>query len=397
MNRVLLVDDEPNVVQGLTRMMRSVRDEYETRYALSGTEALRIMAEWPADVVVSDMRMPGMNGVELLNRIAAEYPEAVRLILSGHTDREVIMQSAVVAHQFLAKPCDAQTLVHTLRRAASVRALLQEPAIRNVVGRTMQLPCLSTTYDNLMAVLGTEGCSAADVADVVSKDLVLTAKVMQLVNSGFFGAARRVDSIVDAIACLGIEVIRALVATIEAFDGFRASFEEDQIRGVFHHSLRVAEYARSIAAFEGLSISDQEDALLAGMLHDIGKLVLARAYPDRYAEALLSDGQLWPDHGAEREAIGASQAEVGAYLLGLWGFQIHVVEAVAFHDRPDASQAPVFSLTTIIHAANVLAEAKSYFTDEAAARLDYDYLRCVRKLDAVNAWAALEPEVRYAA
>jgi YesN/AraC family two-component response regulator len=125
MNRVLLVDDEPNVVQGLTRMMRSVRDEYETRYALSGSEALRVMAEWPADVVVSDMRMPGMNGVELLNRVAAEYPEAVRLILSGHTDREVIMQSAVVAHQFLSKPCDAQTLVYTLRRAASVRALLR--------------------------------------------------------------------------------------------------------------------------------------------------------------------------------------------------------------------------------------------------------------------------------
>ncbi|MHB8635935.1 MAG: HDOD domain-containing protein [Fimbriimonadaceae bacterium] len=397
MNRVLLVDDEPNVVQGLTRMMRCVRDEYETRYALSGTEALRIMSEWPADVVVSDMRMPGMNGVELLNRIAGEYPEAVRLILSGYTDREVIMQSAVVAHQFLSKPCDAQTLVHTLRRAASVRSLLQEPAIRNAVGRTMQLPCLSSTYDNLMAVLGTQGCTATDVADVVSKDFVLTAKVMQLVNSGFFGAARRVDSIIDAITCLGIDVIRALVATIEAFDGFNATFADNQMTGVFHHSLRVAELSRSIAAFEGLPIADQEDALLAGMLHDIGKLVLARAYPERYAETLLGDCELWPDQALERYTIGASQAEVGAYLLGLWGFQIHVVEAVAFHDRPEACRAPVFSLTTIVHAANVLAEAPGESPLGASLRLDYEYLRCVGKLDQVRSWAGLDREKRHAA
>lgn len=397
MNRVLLVDDEPNIVQGLTRMMRCVRDEYETRYALSGAEALRIMAEWPADVVVSDMRMPGMNGVELLNRIAIEYPEAVRLILSGYTDREVIMQSAVVAHQFLSKPCDAQTLVHTLRRAASVRSLLKEPAIRHAVGRTMQLPCLSTTYDNLMVVLGTPDCTPADVAEVVSTDVVLTAKVMQLVNSGFFGVTRRVDSIVDAITCLGIDVVRALVATIEAFDGFKATFDDEQIRGVFHHSLRVAELARSIAAFEGLSLAEQEDALLAGMLHDIGKLVLARAYPERYSEAVLSDSELWPDQALERYTIGASQSEVGAYLLGLWGFQIHIVEAVAFHDRPDACRAPVFSLTTIIHAANVLADAPSDSPLQGSFRLDYEYLRCVSKLDQVNAWAGLKKGARDAA
>jgi putative nucleotidyltransferase with HDIG domain len=392
MNRVLLVDDEPNVVQGLTRMMRAVRDEYETRYALSGAEALRIMAEWPADVVISDMRMPGMNGVELLHKIAEDYPESVRLILSGHTDREVIMQSAVVAHQFLSKPCDTQTLVNTLRRAASVRTLLQDSAIRNMVGRTMQLPCLSTTYDTLMGVLSKSGCSATDVAEVVSKDVILTAKVMQLVNSGFFGASRRVDSVVEAITCLGIDVVRALVATVEAFDGFNATFDEDQVREVFHHSLHVGELARSIAAAEGLSVAEQEDALLAGMLHDIGKLVLAKAYPDRYAGERLTNGELWPDQALERYTIGASQAEVGAYLLGLWGFQNHIVEAVAFHDRPDACQAPVFSLTTILHAANVLAEAPADIF-----LLDHEYLRSVGKGDRVNVWSALDSEEKRAA
>ena len=208
MTRLLFVDDEPHVIEGLRRMMRRLRDQWEVHTALSGEEALRIMAETPADVVVSDMRMPHMNGVELLNRIARQYPEAVRLILSGHTDREVIMQSAIVAHQFLAKPCDAETLVNTLHRAKRVRELLSSPSIRDVVGRTMQLPCLSSTYEELMHVLGTEGSTVRDVAAVVAKDLILTARVMQLVNSSFFVKPRPMDSIVDAVSYLGLDVVR---------------------------------------------------------------------------------------------------------------------------------------------------------------------------------------------
>jgi HD-like signal output (HDOD) protein len=255
----------------------------------------------------------------------------------------------------------------------------------------MQLPCLSTTYDELMAVLGTASCTAADVAEVVGNDVVLTAKVMQLVNSGFFGSARRVDNMVEAIHCLGMDVVRALVATIEAFDGFKTTVDEVQIRAVFHHCLRVSELARSIAAFEGFSIADQGDALLAGMLHDIGKLVLARAYPDRYAHVLLDDGHGWPDWQLEHGTTGASQSEVGGYLLGLWGFQIHIVEAVAFHDRPGACNCPVFSLTTIIHAANALAKT-SEDVGENWPQLDREYLARVDKLSHVRAWANLREE-----
>src|SRR5579859_7526039 len=247
MTKLLFVDDEPHVIEGLRRMMRRVRDQWEVRTALSGEEALRIMAEWPADVVVSDMRMPHMNGVELLNRIAADYPDAVRLILSGHTDREVIMQSAIVAHQFLAKPCNAELLVNTLHRAKSVRELLSNPSIRDVVGRTMQLPCLSSTYDDLMRVLGTEGSTVRDVAEVVSRDLVLTARVMQLVNSSFFAKPRPMDSIVDAIAYLGLDVVRGLAAAVKAFDGFEDVLGEKPLIDLFMHCLEVGSFCRRIA------------------------------------------------------------------------------------------------------------------------------------------------------
>jgi len=389
MTRLLFVDDEPHVIEGLRRMMRRVRDQWEVHTALSGEEALKIMAVTPADVVVSDMRMPHMNGVELLNRIAKQYPEAVRLILSGHTDREVIMQSAIVAHQFLAKPCDAETLVNTLHRAKRVRELLSSPSIRDVVGRTMQLPCLSSTYDELMAVLGTEGSTVRDVADVVSKDLVLTARVMQLVNSSFFVKPRPMDSIVDAVSYLGLDVVRGLAAAVKAFDGFENVLGERPLKELFLHCLEVGSLCRRIAIHEGMTIRDQEDALLAGMLHDIGKIVLAQAYPSEYESILRDKQDWWPSQEAENNQLGLSHSEVGAYLLGLWGFQNHIVEAVAFHERPRLSPVLVFSLTTILHVANAQTLGRP-------DRIDREYLSLVGKREAYSAWNE-SPEVNSAA
>jgi len=382
MTRLLFVDDEPHIVQALSRMMRKARDEFEVRTALSGPEALDIMSKWPADVVVSDMRMPGMDGVQLLTRIAKDYPEAVRLILSGHTDREVIMQSAIVAHQFLSKPCDAETLVNTLRRAKSVRELLNDKKIRDVVGRTTQLPCLSSTYADLMKVLGTEGTTVKEVAEVVSRDLVLTARVMQLVNSAFFGMPRSMDNVADAISHLGIDVLRGLAAAVQAFDDFEDVVGQASLINLFNHSLSVGSIAREIAIAEAMTVRDQEDALLAGMLHDIGKLVLAQAYPASQEAILSQDEEWWPPEKGEQQAVGLSHAEVGAYLLGLWGFQNHIVEAVAFHDRPSACPIPIFSITTLLHVANAIA---CHRLDQ----IDHDYLSGVGKNEALNRWVTL--------
>jgi HD-like signal output (HDOD) protein len=231
-----------------------------------------------------------------------------------------------------------------------------------------------------MKVLGTEGATVRDVAEVVARDLVLTARVMQLVNSSFFATPRTADSIVDAIAYLGLDVVRGLAAVVKAFDGFETVFGECHLVELFHHCLEVGSLCRRIAIDEGLTVRDQEDALLAGMLHDIGKLVLAQAYPTCYEEILncFDDEPIAGD--AEAQGPGLSQAEVGAYLLGLWGFQNHIVEAVAFHDRPRRAPVIAFSLTTILHAADAFASGRP-------DRIDSDYLTVVGKRDALQRWA----------
>lgn len=125
---ILFVDDEPKLLDGLRRLLFPYSGLWEMEFASSGTEALRILAASTFDVVIADMRMPGMNGAELLNQVAKLYPQMVRMILSGTWQQDLRIQAAMIAHQYLSKPCDPEVLKATLDRAFALRAVLVEPA-----------------------------------------------------------------------------------------------------------------------------------------------------------------------------------------------------------------------------------------------------------------------------
>jgi len=111
--RVLFVDDEPRILDGRRRMLRSMRHEWKMSFAETGQEALAILANQPFDVVVVDMRMPGMDGVQLLSEVRKRH-QIIRIVLSGTADREAILRAVGLAHQYLSKPCDAETLKSVL-------------------------------------------------------------------------------------------------------------------------------------------------------------------------------------------------------------------------------------------------------------------------------------------
>ncbi|WP_054650256.1 response regulator [Salidesulfovibrio brasiliensis] len=130
MKRVLFVDDEKNVLNGLRRMLRSIRDEWEMDFAPGGAEALELVGKKEYDLVVSDMRMPGMDGAELLTKVQELSPETVRIVLSGHSEQNMVMKSVKPAHQFLSKPCSSEQLLQTLKEAYRLRRLLNNPRIK---------------------------------------------------------------------------------------------------------------------------------------------------------------------------------------------------------------------------------------------------------------------------
>src|ERR1700761_7760590 len=151
--RILFVDDEEFALRGLERLLRPMRDEWEMEFVDNGEKALARMNEAPFDVIISDMRMPRMNGAELLNEVMKRHPKTVRLILSGYADRDLILRSVGSTHQFLAKPCDAKTLRMTIQRAAHLEESLRSETLRLLVNRCSQLPSVPALYSEIIEVL----------------------------------------------------------------------------------------------------------------------------------------------------------------------------------------------------------------------------------------------------
>lgn len=389
--RILFVDDEPNVLQGLQRMLRSMRNEWDMDFANSGEEALRKMEEAPFDVVVSDMRMPGMNGAQLLKEVARRYPDVVRIVLSGHSDREYILQLVTTTHQYLAKPCDAETIKDTVNRACALRDLLASKELSAVVSRIKSLPSLPSLYTRIIEILQSDDPSLQKIGEIVSEDIAMSAKVLQLVNSSFFGIARRISNPVQAVMFLGLETVKALVLSVQIF----AKWESSKVKGfdierLWHHSMMVGAMAKRLAETEQLSTREVDEAFTAGLLHDVGKLILAASLPDIYQKVLVaSKAQHIPLWQAEETAFGTSHAEVGAYLLGLWGLPTSIVEAVAWHHRPAECPARTFCPLTTVHVANALWYQNTPAEESNIQVMDTVLIESMGLTERLPAWQAL--------
>ncbi|MBI1766219.1 MAG: HDOD domain-containing protein [Acidobacteria bacterium] len=391
MRRILFVDDEPKILQGLQRMLRPMRHEWEMSFTESGEQALAFLAERPFDVVVSDMRMPGMNGAQLLTQVRLNHPHVVRIILSGYSDYDLIFKSVGPAHQYLSKPCEAETLKLTVNRACALRDLLSNESLQLLVSQMQSLPSLPSLYHELLEELQSPGVTLKKVGEVIARDLGMTAKILQMVNSAFFGLRRQISSPAEAVSLLGLETVMTLVMTIQIFSQFSSTLSRGfSPEALYDHSMRVAMCAKQVALAQGEAIDLANDAFTAGLLHDVGHLVLAANMPESYGRllALVRANEL-PFDDCERQVFGATHAEIGAYLLGLWGLPNAIVETVAFHDQPRACQVEGFSALSAVHIANALEHELHAQCDLCGStKLDEEYLTRLGINDRVAVWRA---------
>jgi putative nucleotidyltransferase with HDIG domain len=391
MKRILFVDDEESVLDGLRDRLRKERREWEMVFALGGQAALAECARGAFDVVVSDMRMPGMDGAALLRQIKETYPKTVRIVLSGHAEREAVMRALPVAHQYVSKPCDGDVLRNVLARACALQTLMSDDALRSIVGRVEKLPSVSTIYLDLTEVLARPAPSIDDVVKVVERDPAMCLKLMQVVNSAFFGLPRRVAAMREAIAYLGIELVKSLVLAAQIFAAAEGpqGLDGDWLSAIQRHSMIVARVARKIAA------SGADDAFMAGMLHDVGKIVLALSDRDRVAvlAAAASDRGV-PTYVVEREQLRVTHAEVGAYILGTWGVPFGIVEAVAGHHEPRHLGGSCSDATAAVYVAEGLVTESEGGAPIMGALLDEAYLKELGLLEKLPAWAEVVKELR---
>jgi HD-like signal output (HDOD) protein/CheY-like chemotaxis protein len=391
MRHVLFVDDDRDLLDGLRDALRPHRYEWRMTFVDGGEAALGMVESEPVDIVVSDLRMPGMDGAALLARVARVQPDAVRIVLSGHADPETIGRVAAVAHRILVKPSPIDVVARVLERSCVLLDVTGEVQLIRAAAGACVLPSPSATYIELAEMLARTDTTTEQVAAVLERDIAMAAKVLQLANSAYFGPREAVSSLPDAVALLGHDTLRALVVSVEAFQKFEvsASIPGFSLDAVEHRSLQVGRLAHKLS--EGNP--EVDGAFAAGLLLDVGLLVLATQEPECLAKDLLAaEREGRPVHEIELDRHGITHAEVGAHLLALWGLPHTIVEAVAHHHRPLRSPAPCFDAIATVHIADALVADMEPGPPEhptGLSRLDRDYLDRIGVASRIPEWQRL--------
>ena len=391
--RIVFVDDDELVLRSIRRLIKGKEKDWDVQFFTEAHLAIRELEREPVDVIVSDVHMGPMGGGQLLALVQEKHPDVARIVLSGETDPHVVFRTVPSCHQFLSKPFDAGRLLSTLQRACALRGLLTNDAARSLVGRSNDLPAAPATYLELTQALRDPRVSTFRIASIIERDVGISARLLQIVSSSFFGSPRHVSTIASAVGFLGLERVRTLVLACEVMRNFpgRAPLAGFDIDSLETQALTTARLAKAMVPS---ALAD--DAFICGLLHRVGHLLLASRVPHRFAEVIerhRRDGVAMAQ--AEIDILGASHAEVGAYLLGLWGLRQQVVEAVAYYTRPERLSA-TWSIAGAVHVASILAQKPDAETGAepsiTMSRVPLSYLERMGVAHELPRWRALAEE-----
>jgi HD-like signal output (HDOD) protein/ActR/RegA family two-component response regulator len=389
MKKILFVEDNQMLLELYGLLLADGQDRWQTTLTPDAETALTLLRQTAFDVVVTDMHMPGMNGIELLSKVRDLHPQTSRVIISGFIDQAVAAESLNCTHQFIAKPFDAKLLRSTLSRIISLDAYLRDDQLRGLVGKLRALPSFPTVHLEIMQAIESPTTSIQRVAEIVSRDPAITAKVLQVANSAAFGMPERTHDTCEAVQLLGLSTVRSLTLSAQVYAQFASGrLKSFSAEALWTHLMKCGHLARTLLLRDHAEVTEVEDAFTAGMLHDIGQLMLADSLPEEFEEALnLAEMEQMPLYAAELEVFGATHAGLAAYLLGLWGLPAGIVEAVAFHAAPERSGHKRCSALTAVHVADALCSQRP------TTKLNLDYLADIGAADRLERWRAIAIEL----
>jgi len=390
MKKILFVEDNEVLLELYGMLLEGERDQWQTTLAPDGETALKLLKQTTFDVVASDMQMPGMNGIQLLTEVRNLHPQTSRIIISGFTDQAEAADSLNCTHLFIPKPFDVKVLRATLARISSLDSYLKDEKLRGLAGKMRTLPSFPTLYIDIMREIESPNSSIQGIANVVAKDPAITAKILQVANSAAMGLPEKISDPAEAVQQLGMTTVRSLALSAQVYGNFAPgrvkAFSADTL---WTHLMKCGDLARTIMRRERAEFAESEDAFTAGMLHDIGKLMLADSLPNEFAQALtLANDEQISLPEAEMEIFGATHAGLAAYLFGLWGLPASIVEAVAFHHTPEKSDHKKCSALTAVHVANALSD------QSGTTFLNEEYLATIGVTDRLGDWRDTAAELQ---
>ncbi|HLH55611.1 MAG TPA: response regulator [Verrucomicrobiae bacterium] len=389
MRRVLFVGQDQPLWQEIRANSPEFSKQWSSEFRQNAREALALADDGNFDAVVADVQLCDMSGVELLDEFMRRQPQAFRLVLSEQGDLQSTVRCIGKAHHHLLKPCDAAMVADALNQGLGKTAWTPPKAAQDLIGKLRWVPSPPNVYFQIALEMESPAASVETIGKIIAQDPPTTAKVLQLANSAVFGLHMQVNEPAEAVAYLGLEATRTLVLLAHTFSEFdrlpKGGFSVDEL---WYHSVLVGQLARHIVCLEEQGSELGEQAYAAGLLHDLGKVLFAANLPEPFGQALqLSKAGPMSLHIAERHFLGASHAEVGACLLGIWNLPAPIVQAVGLHHQPSGLKQKSFGVLTAVHAADVFARAMA--PAQSGARLpelDLIYLGQLGLIERADFW-----------
>jgi HD-like signal output (HDOD) protein len=356
--------------------------------AATGSAAMAEAQKQPFDVVVANYQLPELDGAELLNRVRVANPKTLRFIAAAEAQKDQVVCHVLGGHQFLAVPFDRATLKTSIERSMTVDYGMSN-SMRDLVGRIRTFPTIPSLYLEIVNALKDPNASTEDVGAIIAKDMAMTTKLVQVLNSAYFGLPRTITDPTEAVGILGFETVKSLTMTVKLLSQYdKVKPVYFSIDSIWRHSTNVARTARVMALLETGDNECSATAYTAGLMHDLGKVILAANFDEQYQGAhAVARRQQVPLWEVEKDIFGASHGEIGAYLLSLWGMSAQVVQVAALHHNPLGAGDKGFTPLTAVHVANALEyEGVADSDDLPVAVLDSAYLRELGLEERVHLW-----------
>lgn len=354
--RVLFVDDEQELLDGLRNALFRERKRWAMRFACGAQAGLDALEEHGADIVVSDMRMPQMDGAQFLTIVKDRYPEAIRFVLTGQADEAMTLRALPVAHHWLHKPCGRDSLVAEIERGLSALESIEDPAMRTLCARLDDLPMSSQAIQRLQVALAHPETSTAEIAELVSSEPGLAVRVLQFVNSAAFGVSSPVADMELAVKFLGVEMLSRMAVT-EALFRFDDKLPP-RARALHGRLTERSQVAAAVAAEIAEDFGADSSAVLGALLAEVGRIAMLREGDGPFLQAYERVmGQCAGLEATEETEFGVEQEALGAAVLSRWGLPLKVTEPIRFQGKPQEAPEGSQPAATVIRFASLVAFA----------------------------------------
>ncbi|WP_417842213.1 response regulator [Thalassospira sp.] len=349
---IIFVDDDPNVLSGLRRRVRTKRPNWRLQFCDNGEEVLNLLqSRHSVDVIVSDMRMPVMDGAELFRKVSRLYPEIGRILLSGYADEHANLLGTSATHHFLMKPCDDQSIINAIERALILRSYLRDPYLLGVMSCLPGHYLWPTAFRNLQTTLYHEGpVSEENLSHYAMDHSDCVSFIRHYARREGLIAANSTATLHHLFEILGIESVKALALLFEIYgngDGESAEKDPELIR-----SLIMAEIAARLGRHENSEFENIDASRAASLLAHVGSKLIETVLPNQSMTARhIADKNQCDIISAEIDVMGISHAGLSACMAALWSFKHEIIEDIAFHHRPESAPTGRSSTLAMVYAA----------------------------------------------